>query len=194
MPATRCSPTPPSLPVVARYTPRLTLSPYSPADAPEFFALLDHNRARLKVSFPTRTTTTSTLAAATRLLATFADDWRAARLYVFGIWHTATNRYLGDISLRPSTGRVYSAEIGYYLDRTAEGHGYAREALTEAIAFGFSDLHVARLNIRCHTNNPRSCAVAEATGFQQLPVRPRLWPLRRLNPEGEISYYSLNVS
>ena len=184
------SPAPPRPTAFCR-TARLTLRPYAAADAPDFFALLDHNRARLKVAFPTRTATTRTLAAATRMLATFADDWHAARLYVFGIWHTATGRYLGDISLRPGPDPVRSAEIGYYLDRTAEGHGYAREALAAAVAFGLTDLRLARLDIRCRADNPRSCAVAEANGFRQLPLRPRLWPLRKQVADKQILYYEL---
>ena len=184
-------PTAPPRPTAACRTARLTLRPYAEADAPDFFALLDYNRARLKVAFPTRTATTRTLAAATRVLATFADDWLAARLYVFGIWHTATGRYLGDISLRPGPGPGRSAEIGYYLDRTAEGHGYAREALAAAVAFGLTDLRLTRLDIRCRANNSRSCAVAEANGFRQLPLRPRLWPLRKQVANKQILYYEL---
>ena len=178
-------------PTAARRTARLTLRPYAEADAPDFFALLDHNRARLKVAFPTRAATTRTLAAATQILATFAADWRDARLYVFGIWHTATGRYLGDISLRPGPGPARSAEIGYYLDRTAEGYGYAREALAAAVVFGLTDLRLTRLDIRCRANNPRSCAVAEANGFQPLPLRPRLWPLRKQVADKQILYYEL---
>ena len=187
-------PTVPPRPTVGRRTARLTLRPYAEADAPAFFALLDHNRARLQVAFPTRTATTRTLAAAARALAAFADDWSAARLYVFGIWHTATGRYLGDISLRPGPGPVRSAEIGYYLDCTAEGHGYAREALAAAVAFGLTDLRLTRLDIRCQADNPRSGAVAEANGFRQLPLRPRLWPLRKQVADKQILYYELTAS
>lgn len=129
------------------------------------------------------------LADATQVLAQFRQDWALGRLYVFGIWHLATDAYLGDISLKPSWQSPITAEIGYYLAAEAEGQGYAREALAAAVSFGFEVLVAERLLIRCRANNPRSCAVAEAVGFQPLPPRPRPWPLRALAPS-DILYYS----
>ncbi|MBC6613065.1 GNAT family N-acetyltransferase [Hymenobacter sp. BT507] len=179
-------------PLATLTTARLTLRPYAPADETAFFALLDQERNRLRPAFPARVAATTTLTDAARVLATFLTDWRSDRLYVLGIWHTATATYLGDISLRPQQGRTRTAEIGYYLARSAEGHGYAREALSAAVQFGLEALQVAKFSIRCRANNPRSCAVAEAVGFQQVPARTRLWPLRRQDAEGEILYYSLS--
>jgi RimJ/RimL family protein N-acetyltransferase len=106
----------------------------------------------------------------------FQQDWAAGRLYVFGIWHTESLTYLGDISLKPNWTSPITAEIGYYLAADAEGHGYAREALAAVIPFGFETLQAARLLIRCRADNPRSCAVAESAGFTLLPPRPRLLP------------------
>lgn len=172
-------------------TARLTLRPYTPADAADFFSLLNRNRARLLPAFPARSAATTTLADAARVLAAFTTDWRTDHLYVLGIWHTTTAAYLGDISLRPQLGRTRTAEIGYYLDRAAEGHGYAREALAAAVEFGFQELQVQKFTIRCRVNNPRSCAVAKSVGFQQVPTRLRLWPMRRERAEREILYFSL---
>jgi ribosomal-protein-alanine N-acetyltransferase len=104
----------------------------------------------------------------------FQQDWAAGRLYVFGIWHTETQAYLGDISLKPNWTSPITAEIGYYLAASAEGHGYAREALAAVVPFGFDTLGAARLLIRCRADNPRSCAVAESAAFVPLPPRPRL--------------------
>lgn len=171
-------------------TARLVLRPYQPSDADTFFGLIDENRARLRPSFPAREAATPTRAAAAQVLAQFRHDWAAGRLYVFGIWHQHTQHYLGDISLKPNWTSPVTAEIGYYLAAEAEGHGYAREALAAAVAFGFDTLHTARLLIRCQASNPRSCAVAQAAGFQPLPPKPRPWPLRALGTSG-ILYYSL---
>jgi len=175
-------------------TGRLTLRPYGPADEAAFFTLLEQERHRLQPAFPARAAATTTTVDAARVLATFLSDWRADRLYVFGIWHTDTATYLGDISLRPQSGRRRTAEIGYYLARNAEGHGYAREALAAAVQFGFDALQVDAFSIRCRANNLRSCAVAQAVGFRQVPARTRLWPLRKQDSEDEILYYSLKRS
>lgn len=183
-------------PLTTLTTARLTLRPYAPTDEAVFFALLDKERNRLRPAFPARVAATTTPTDAGRMLATFQNDWHTDRLYVLGIWHTATAAYLGDISLRPQPGRARTrtAEIGYYLAQSAEGHGYAREALAAAVQFGFDALQMVTFSIRCRANNSRSCAVAKAAGFRQLPTRTRLWPLRKPDAEGEILYYGLSRS
>jgi RimJ/RimL family protein N-acetyltransferase len=160
-------------------TARLTLRPYQPTDEADFFALLHQNRARLQPAFPARVAAVQVPADAGRVLAQFSQDWRTGRLYVFGIWETATNVYLGDISLRPTLRVPVSVEIGYYLAAEAEGHGYAREALAAAVQFGFGEpLRATSLTLRCRRNNPRSMAVAESVGFRPVTTRRRrFWPV-----------------
>ncbi|WP_426493119.1 GNAT family N-acetyltransferase [Hymenobacter sp. 102] len=171
-------------------TARLVLRAYQPTDSATFFALIDQNRKRLRPSFPNREAAVPNPAAAAQVLSQFRHDWAAGRLYVFGIWHRQTQQYLGDISLKPNWTPPITAEIGYYLAEQAEGHGYAREALAAAVTFGFEALRAGRLLIRCRAGNPRSCAVAEAAGFQPLPPRPRPWPLRAF-ATSDILYFSL---
>lgn len=190
-------PLPPAhLPLV---TPRLTLRPYGPADEAAFFAVLHQERARLEAAFPARLAAVQTLADAARMLNSFAQDWQTKRMFVLGIWHTAGEQYVyvGDISLKPTWGKTITAEIGYYLTLEAEGHGYAREATAAAVQLGFSSvINADQLLIRCRADNPRSCAVARAAGFQPVAVRPRLWPLRlaenKTEEKVEILHFSLS--
>lgn len=162
-------------------TARLQLRPYQAADAADFFAVLDQNRERLQASFPDRLRAVPTLAAAGAQLASFGDDWRTGRFYVFGIWHLVSESYLGDICLMPQ--RAGQAEIGYYLAPTAEGHGYAREALAAITQFGFEQVGVERLLIRCFADNTRGQQVAQAQGFcqQALEPMPDILPRFRFN-------------
>lgn len=165
---------------------RLTLRPYTPSDVSAFFQLIDENRARLRPAFPSRETSVQTLTDATQVLALFEQDWTSSRLYVLGIWHSETEEYLGDISLKPNWSQPVTVEIGYYLAASAEGNGYAREALEAVLPFGFATLGAARLLIRCRADNPRSCAVAEAAAFKPVPSRPRIL---RAFTEQSILYY-----
>ncbi|MCC2548416.1 GNAT family N-acetyltransferase [Hymenobacter sp. BT175] len=170
-------------------TARLLLRPYCEADEAVFFKLLSENRERLQPAFPSRVAAVQTPADARRVLVGFDQDWRTGRLYVFGFWEQTTGHYLGDISLKPTWQEPVTAEIGYYLSREAEGHGYAREALAAAVEFGFREIPgAARLLIRCRSDNPRSCAVAEACGFRRANGRTRRWPGRS---QPEIFYYAL---
>ncbi|MCB2376092.1 GNAT family N-acetyltransferase [Hymenobacter sp. BT635] len=173
-------------------TPRLTLRPYTPADAEDFFAVIDQDRARLLAAFPSRMAAVQNLADARQVVQAYTQDWQTRRLFVFGIWHSASGQYFGDISLKPVWGRAVTAEIGYYLSTAAEGQGYAQEALAAAASFGFRPpISATRLDIRCYATNPRSCAVAERAGFRRLPPRPRVW-LTRNQPE--IHYYHLTAA
>ena len=165
---------PTNLPPLLLETTRLLLRPYRAGDANAFFAVLDQSRARLQLSFPDRLRAVPTLAAVPAQLATFAHDWAIGRFYVFGIWHRESQAYLGDICIMPQRGD--QAEIGYYLAESAEGQGYAREALGAIVQFGFEQVRAERLLIRCFADNVRAQQVAQAHGFRLLtkeePERP----------------------
>ena len=178
------------LPRAPLHTSRLCLRPYEPADATDFFRLLDGDRTRFQASFPDRLQAVRALADAHAALLNFANDWKTGRFYVFGIWHRATARYLGDICLMPQNRG--QAEIGYYLAAAAEGHGYAREALEEVVRFGFGAVGSQRLLIRCYADNERGQAVARALGFQ-LETSPRrpLW-FRNADAVGNICRFWLS--
>jgi RimJ/RimL family protein N-acetyltransferase len=160
-------------------TPRLQLRPYQATDAADFFRVLDQSRVRLARSFPDRLRSVATLADAPAQLAAFAQDWRTGRFYVFGIWHRASQAYLGDICLMPQ--RRGQAEIGYYLATEAEGYGYAREALGAIVRFGFEQVQAERLLIRCFADNERAQRVAQAHSFQMLAEEGPTRPWLRLN-------------
>ena len=162
------------LPRAPLYTARLCLRPYEPADADVFFALLHADRSRFQPSFPDRLQAVRAPADAHVSLRSFADDWHTGRFYVFGIWHRATAEYVGDICLMPQ--QAGQAEIGYYLAATAEGQGYAREALAAIVEFGFEAVGSQRLLVRCFLGNQRGQAVARDVGFvpEPPPKRP-MW-------------------
>ena len=177
------------LPRTPLLTPRLCLRPYEPTDAPDFFALIEGDRDRLRPSFPDRLQAVRVPPDALAALQAFADDWLTGRFYVFGLWHRTTNAYLGDICLMPQAKG--QAEIGYYLATAAEGHGYAREALTAVVRFGFRAVGSQRLLIRCFADNERGQAVARAAGFQpEAPPKRPQW-FRNADAVGNIRRFWL---
>ena len=146
-------------------TVRLTLKPYGPGMAQEFWQLLETNRARLKSDFPDRTKAVKTPADAERRLRLLALQLRAGDLYSFGIWRKENQEYIGDITLRRLARGKLFAEIGYYLDQEAEGQGYATEALKAMMRYAFQVLRMDCVNVRCAEGNDRSMRVAERCGF-----------------------------
>jgi RimJ/RimL family protein N-acetyltransferase len=177
------------LPRTPLLTSRLCLRPYEAADAEDFFAVLDADRARFRTSFPDRLQAVRAPADATTALRAFAEDWHTGRFYVFGIWQRASLAYLGDICLMPQARG--QAEIGYYLAAAAEGQGYAREALAAVVDFGFGPVGSQRLLIRCYHDNPRGQAVARAAGFRlEAPPKRQTW-FRNADAVGNIRRFWL---
>lgn len=167
------------LPVLAPaplHTARLLLRPYLLTDAPAFFALLSAEAERLQPAFPRRVAAVRSYADAEQQLSLFGEQWRQRRLLVWGIWHTETGQYLGDISLQPDSPRIRTGEIGYYLAAAAEGYGYAREALAAVVDYAFGTLHARTLTLRSRPDNVRSQATAEALGFRRTGIdEPGIW-------------------
>jgi ribosomal-protein-serine acetyltransferase len=58
-----------------------------------------------------------------------------------------------------------TAELGYWVDADAEGHGLVRRGLERVIRHLLDDLKVRRIEIRTSTHNTRSRALSERLGF-----------------------------
>ncbi|MGV3502234.1 MAG: GNAT family N-acetyltransferase [Adhaeribacter sp.] len=145
----------------------LLLRPYQEADAPAFYQLIRDNEDRLAPAFPGRIRLTRSLDECRRLLLQFKSDWLLGQVYAFGIWESASQAYIGDISLKNFDRSVPKAEIGYYLDRQAEGRGYGTQMLRALVDFAFQDLNLNKVFLRSATDNPRSYELAERCGFRR---------------------------
>ena len=66
-----------------------------------------------------------------------------------------------------------TADIGYELNPTYWGHGYATEAMRQLIVFAFDDLGLAELTARVVDTNAASLRVLERLGFGHAG---RIWP------------------
>lgn len=77
-----------------------------------------------------------------------------------------SDRMIGAIGLMIRDKKVPSFEIGYWLDDTAVGKGYASEALLELERYAFEDLGARRIAITADATNHKSRAVAERCGYE----------------------------
>lgn len=57
-------------------------------------------------------------------------------------------------------------EIGYWIDREAEGKGVITRACQAMIDYAFDELEMNRVEIRCSAENSRSAAIPERLGFK----------------------------
>ena len=84
---------------------------------------------------------------------------------------------IGDLMLAPEDAwaqsevveqaRGVQAEIGWCLDPTAEGNGYATEAVRELIRIAFEELGLRRLTALCFAANEASWRLMERVGMRR---------------------------
>lgn len=146
-------------------TNRLLLRSYQDSDAAAFLQLLLNNKSRLSKAFPGRVAMNRKLETAAYFIRQMQTDWHHKRVFEFGIWLLDNQQYIGNIALKNLEKRVPKAEVGYYLDSTAEGQGLASEALKAIIIFGFENLGMNKIFVKMPTDNHRSYRLAERCGF-----------------------------
>lgn len=75
-------------------------------------------------------------------------------------------KYIGNCGLVSVSNNHQKAEIAYFIDKNEWGEGYAIEAATSMLQYGFEKLGLERIYGHCMTRNPASRKVMESIGFQ----------------------------
>ena len=133
----------------------------TPDDDVELFELIDRNRDRLRPWMawePMTKGPADTRAFIERAIAS-EHDHDANGIYLDG-------RLAGSVGLRVDA-LDEKGEVGYWLDRDAEGRGIVTRACERALAFAFEELGLHRVELLAATGNARSRAVAERLGMIQ---------------------------
>ena len=79
---------------------------------------------------------------------------------------------LGSVSLRRFS-RDRRAELGYWLGADAWGQGFATEAASALVDFGFREMGLARIYAQVLAGNAASCRVLEKLGMLSEGIRRR---------------------
>ncbi|MEO2077425.1 MAG: GNAT family protein [Bacillus sp. (in: firmicutes)] len=74
---------------------------------------------------------------------------------------------VGSIGLHQIDWHNRTVSIGYYLARSAEGHGIMTRSVQALLNYAFFDLGLNRVEIRCGVNNKKSRAIPERLGFKK---------------------------
>jgi ribosomal-protein-alanine N-acetyltransferase len=139
-------------------TPRLKLRPYTEADIPELLPLIGTREVAattLRIAHPY----TEQDAKAFLELAKDPDKlWLAITL-------RSDARQIGGIGLRVDKQHQH-AELGYWLGVPFWGHGYATEAATEMLRYGFEMLALHRIFASHFKHNPASGRILKKIGMQ----------------------------
>ena len=99
-----------------------------------------------------------------RCMALAAEQPR--RGYDMGIALRSTGEIIGGITLGVLDREQGEAAFSYLLNRAMWGQGYATEALTEMLRFGFVQLGLQRIADSCDVENTASARVMEKCGLR----------------------------
>jgi RimJ/RimL family protein N-acetyltransferase len=142
-------------------TPRLLLRPFTIADAPAVQRLAGTREiadTTLNIPHPYPD------GAAEQWIATHPENFANGTAASFAIVLRASSALCGAISLHIEQ-RHQHAELGYWLGVDYWNQGYATEAATALLGYGFTVLQLHRIYARHFTRNPASGRVMQKLGM-----------------------------
>jgi ribosomal-protein-serine acetyltransferase len=92
-------------------------------------------------------------------------DWEEGTAFHFSIFQDG--QLVGALGLETRAPVNRIGEVGYWIGTDRSGRGYATEAGSAVVAFGFRDLGLYRLELRAGVENVASQRVAEKLGFRR---------------------------
>jgi [ribosomal protein S5]-alanine N-acetyltransferase len=151
----------------------VAIRPFESDDAEGLLDLRLRNRDFFAPYEPSSIVVPQTMAEQLARLEAERLDWETDRGYVFGIFKL-DGTLVGRIALSHVTrGGWQNAVLGYFVDETANGKGYATDAVRLAIRFAFERAGLHRLQAGVMPRNRRSIRVLEKAGFRQEGLSPR---------------------
>ena len=143
---------------------RVRVRPYQPDDAQALWEAVDESRDHLS-PWLAWVAKYQTMDDARMTIARAQARWLLREDLTVGIFELASGRLLGGSGLHRINWEIRAFEIGYWLRRSAEGNGYAQEAVRLLTGVAFGALGANRVEIRMHTAKTRSRQVAERLGY-----------------------------
>lgn len=95
----------------------------------------------------------------------FLDSIENGREVRLAVTLLSDGRLVGGVGLNPAEHHQH-AELGYWLGVPHWRNGYATEAATELLRYGFEDLHLHRIFASHFPNNPASGGVLRKLGMR----------------------------
>lgn len=151
-----------SKPLILTVAEGLFLKTREPEDAEALFSLVDKNRASLRTWLLWVDSTVSvddTRKYIDECLTHFTQKTKID----FGIWHQGI--LVGSVGMFDIRPINQSAEIGYWLSREYMGKGIMTRCVERLVDYGFDNMQLNRIRIRCAGVNLQSAKVPQRLGF-----------------------------
>lgn len=142
------------------------LRPLREDDAPAALAYAVENRVFLEEWEPVRDGSWFTLEAQLADIQAGVADEAADRRYAFGIFRG--DDLVGRITLNQVVRGVFqNAYLGYSIAQRWNGHGFATEAVGQALEYAFGEAGLHRVQAAVMPRNTGSIRVLEKNGFRE---------------------------
>jgi ribosomal-protein-serine acetyltransferase len=96
-----------------------------------------------------------------------AESWDNGTAYEFAVFDSQTGQYLGGCGLNHIDPEYKTANLGYWVRSSRTKHGVATNATILLARFGFTELHLNRIEIVAAVGNNKSQRVAEKSGAKR---------------------------
>ena len=144
-------------------TARLLLRPFTLADVPKVHAMGDEDGIRRWIPDQVyRDQQHAELVVRALIAHTDNQPDPRARPYVLGIEHKESADLIGHVGLSSARGSV---EIGYAIEQSRHGHGYATEAVIAISRWATVELSLPEVLGIVEADNVSSCRVLEKAGY-----------------------------
>jgi ribosomal-protein-serine acetyltransferase len=160
---------------------RVLVRPYRPEDAQALREAVEESREHIRPWLPFADAHQTVEESRDWIIQSNAK-WLLRESMNSSVWDLDTGRFLGGLGLHAHVWEIRYFEIGYWLRKSAEGHGYMAEAVKLLVDYAFNELKANRLEIRCDERNERSASIPKRLGFAQ-EARLRN---ESTSPEGEL--------
>ena len=151
----------PSFSDVTLATPRLTLRPLAPPDAATVFAMRSDPVVQRYGSHPAWTDPQLAVDYIERNIQAMAAGTHAQ----FAVVRRADDAVIGTVTLYALDAQCRRADVGYALLVSEWGRGYANEAVTALLDWGFGHLDLNRVEADIDPRNAPSARALERLGF-----------------------------
>lgn len=128
-----------------------------------FFDLVNKNREEFRKWFPWVDRTLS-LEDTRKFIIKCQEDFKEKSAADFGVLYEG--KWIGSMGFHTIKLDNGWAEVGYWLDSDYIGKGIMTDCVRAVIDYGFNELGLHRVQIRCDSVNVRSKAIPERLGFK----------------------------
>jgi ribosomal-protein-alanine N-acetyltransferase len=107
--------------------------------------------------------------------------------FIFAIALYETNQLIGEIAIHVDRLKK-TGQLAYWIAKPHRAKGFATEAASAVINFGFKQLHLAKVFAECHTHNDASRKVLEKAGMTKAGVNGSILRFESRMPRLDLNY------